>query len=62
MALLLGLLLVCLVEMYNMYNVYGFGFVCECGVFINWGRVFWKKMCKCANCLRDVHCLFIFVW
>mgnify|MGYP003207989082 FL=1 len=19
-------------------------------------------MCKCANCLRDVHCLFIFVW
>ena len=21
-----------------------------------------KKLCKCANCLRDVHCLFIFVW
>ena len=30
--------------------------------FINCGRVFWKKLCKCANCLRDVHCLFIFVW
>ena len=24
--------------------------------------MFWKKLCKCANCLRDVHCLFIFVW
>ena len=44
MALLLGLLLVCLVEMYNMYNVLGFGFVCECGFFINWGRGFWEKI------------------
>ena len=24
--------------------------------------MFWEKLCKCANCLRDVHCLFIFVW
>ena len=62
MALLLGLLLVCLVEMYNMYNIKDFGFVCECGVFINCWRLFWKKLCKCANCLRGVHCLFIFVW